>query len=303
VHRVSSPITIDEVIEKVPEWKGKSLSVSPLSGGLTNINYRVDVDGMSFVVRIPGANTELLAVDRSNEYHNTLAAAETGVCPRIVHYLPDTNVLVRDFIRAETMSKDKLQRTGMPTRMAQAIKQLHSGPRFMHDFNMFRLTEHYLRIVQEHDVRIPTGYRDYLPQVARIEAALARNPLPSVPCHNDLLGENYLDDGQSLWLIDFEYSGNNDPTFELGNTCQEQQFDEPRMAEMCTAYFGGDYPDMLARMRLNMIMSDVGWTLWGVIQANISTIPFDFWSWGIEKWDRAKETMASDELDAWLRAV
>ncbi len=297
-----SPFTIEQVVEKVPDWKGKSLSISPLSGELTNINYRVDVDGTPFVVRIPGDNTELLAVDRTNEYHNTQAAAEAGVGPRIVHFLPEANVMVLEFIHGETMSRVKLQRAGMPTRMAQAIKQLHSGPRFLLDFNMFRLTEVYLRIVQEHEVRIPTGYRDYLPQVAQIEAALARRPLPSVPCHNDLLAENYLDDGQTLRLVDFEYSGNNDPTFDLGNTCQEQQFDEPRVAEMCAAYSRGDFPDMLARMRLNMIMSDVGWTLWAAIQAKISTIAFDFWGWGVERWGRVTAKMESVEFDAWLGA-
>lgn len=298
-----SPFTIEQVVEKVPDWKGKSLSISPLSGGLTNINYRVDVDGTPFVVRIPGDNTELLAIDRTNEYHNTRAAAEAGVGPCIVHCLPEANVMVLEFIHGETMSRVKLQRAGMPTRMAQAIKQLHAGPRFLLDFNMFRLTELYLRIVQEHEVRIPTGYRDYLPQVAQIEAALARRPLASVPCHNDLLAENYLDDGQTLRLIDFEYSGNNDPTFELGNTCQEQQFDDARIEEMCAAYFGEAAPDKLARMRLNMIVSDVGWTLWAAIQASISKIEFDYWGWAVERCDRAAAKLNSSHFNELLRTV
>ena len=201
------------------------------------------------------------------------------------------------------MSRTKLQSPGMPTRMARAIKRLHAGPRFLLDFNMFRLTEHYLGIVNEREIRIPTGFRDHLPDVARIEGALARRSVPSVPCHNDLLAENYLDDGDSFRLIDFEYSGNNDPTFELGNTCQEQQFDESRIAEMCSAYFGGDYPELLARMRLYMIMSDVGWTLWAAIQAKISTIEFDFWGWAVDRWKRATAKMESTEFGAWLEAA
>ena len=152
-------------------------------------------------------------------------------------------------------------------------------------------------------MRIPDGYRDYLGRVARIESALARRPLPTVPCHNDLLAENYIDDGQALWLIDFEYSGNNDPTFELGNTCQEQQFDEARQAEMCAAYFGAAEPLLLARMALQMIMSDVGWTLWAAIQAQISSIDFDFWGWAAERWTRASSKMDSNMLAKWLAAV
>jgi len=279
------------------------VAIRPLSGGLTNTNYRVEVDGTPYVVRLPGANTELLAEDRANEVHNTRAAAKAGTSPQVVHYLADESVLVLEFITGQTMSIAALQGPGMPGRMAQALKRLHSGPRFRNDFNMFRLVEFYLRIVDEHAVRIPDGYLGHLPRVAQIESALARRPLATVPCHNDLLAENYVDDGQKLWLIDFEYSGNNDPTFELGNTCQEQQFDEARQAEMCAAYFGAAEPHLLARMKLQMIMSDVGWTLWAAIQAQISTIGFDFWGWAVERWARATSKMNSDEFGKWLAAV
>lgn len=296
-------ITIEQVVEAIPDWRGRSVAVQPLSGGLTNTNYRVEVDGAPYVVRLPGASTELLAVDRANEYHNTRAAGQSGVGPKVAHFLPQYNVMVLEFIHGETMSIAKLQAAGMPARIAHSLKRLHAGPRFLADFNMFRLVEFYLRIVDERGVRVPAGYRSYLPNVARIESALARRPLATAPCHNDLLAENYIDDGAQLWLIDFEYSGNNDPCFELGNTCQEQQYDEPRIAEMCAAYFGGAFPDKLARMKLNMIMSDVGWTLWAAIQAKISSIEFDFWGWAVERWRRAAEKMDSPEFESWLREV
>ena len=296
-------ISIEEVVQCIPDWQGRQLLVSPLSGGLTNTNYRVVVDGTSYVVRIPGANTELLAVDRANEYHNTRAAAQAGTSPRVVHYLAAESVMVPEFINGRTMSIAALQAAGMPARMALALRRLLAGPRFLTDFNMFRLVEFYLRIVDEHAVRIPDGYRDYLARVAQIESALARRPLPAVPCHNDLLAENYIDDGQALWLIDFEYSGNNDPTFELGNTCQEQQFDDLRQAEICAAYFGAAKPHLLARMKLQMIMSDVGWTLWAAIQATISTIDFDFWGWAVDRWARATNKMDSNAFGTWLQTV
>jgi len=127
--------------------------------------------------------------------------------------------------------------------------------------------------------------------------------LATVPCNNDLLAENYINDGQQLWLIDYEYSGNNDPTFELGNTCQEMEFNDDQIGEVCAAYFGSVSADKIARMKLNMIMSDVGWGLWAAIQANISTIDFDFWGWAIERWSRAVEKMDSDEFPMWMKDV
>src|SRR6185369_4088034 len=182
---------------------------------------------------------------------------------------------------------ETLAAPGIPTRVAEALRQLHAGPRFRDDFDMFRTTERYLRVVDERAIMIPNGYRDRLDRLPRIEAALGVDPPPTVPCHNDLLAENYLDDGERLWLVDWEYSGNNDPAFELGNTAQELGFDDAQVEELCVAYFGDASPALLARMRLQMIMSDVGWTLWAAIQARISTIDYDFAGWADERWARA----------------
>lgn len=294
---------IEEVVGRIEDWRGKDISIQPLSGGLTNTNYKVEVDGVPYFARVPGASTELLAIDRNNEYHNTKAAAEAGVAPRILHHLPEYNVMVIEFLHGRTMSKDSLNEKGMPTRMAQAIKKLNRGPRFYSDFNMFRLTEYYLRLCRERNIKIPQGYNERMETVNRIEQAMNAKPLGTVPCNNDLLAENYIDDGEQLWLIDYEYSGNNDPTFELGNTCQEMQFNDEQIREVCTAYFGEASRNMIARMKLNMIMSDVGWGLWAAIQADISTIDFDFWGWAVERWGRAVEKLDSTEFGLWLDEV
>jgi thiamine kinase-like enzyme len=294
---------IEEVASKIEDWKGKNVSIQPLSGGLTNTNFKVEVDGIPYFVRVPGESTELLAIDRNNEYQNTKAAAEAGVGPKVLYHLPEYNVMVLEFLNGKTMSKDSLNVPGMPTRMAQAIKRLHAGPRFFSDFNMFRLTGYYLKICSDRPIRVPDGYSERLSTIAEIEKALLADPLPTVPCNNDLLAENYMDDGKSLWLIDYEYSGNNDPCFELGNTCQEMQFNDGQISEVCSAYFGNASEKMIARMKLNMIMSDAGWGLWAAIQANISKIEFDFWGWAIERWGRAVKKMDSAEFRDWIKNV
>jgi len=294
---------IEEVVSKIDDWTGKQISITALSGGLTNTNYRITVDEIPYFVRVPGASTELLAIDRRNEYHNTKAASDAGVAPKVLYHLPEYDVMVIEFLNGKTMSKDSLNESGMPVRMAQAIKKLHAGPRFLLDFNMFRLTEYYLGLCRESDIKIPDGYAERVETVNRIEQAMNVRPLATVPCNNDLLAENYIDDGNQLWLIDYEYSGNNDPTFELGNTCQEMQFNDEQIAEVCAAYFGEAKQNMIARMKLNMIMSDVGWGLWAAIQAKISTIDFDFWGWAMERWGRAVEKMDSREFEGWMENV
>jgi thiamine kinase-like enzyme len=297
------PPTIEQVIAAIPAWHGRSVVAERIAAGLTNTNYRVDVDGVAHFVRIPGAATELLAVDRANELHNTRAAAVTGVSPQVLFALPDWDVFVLEWLTAETMGIEALRAPGMPMRIADALRRLHAGPRFRDDFDMFRLAERYLALVDERAIPIPTGYRERMDRLPRIEAALTRNPLPQVPCHNDLLAGNYLDDGSRLWLVDYEYSGQNDPAFELGNTAQELEYDDAQVAELCAAYFGEASPALLARMRLQMIMSDVGWTLWAAIQARISTIDYDFSGWAEERWARATAMLDGPDFEEWLRAV
>lgn len=290
----------EEAAAQVALWRGRDITVSALSGGLTNDNYLVESGSERYVMRLPGQSTELLAIDRENEVYNTKAAATTGIGPNVLEHVPGLDVMVLEFITGPTMSAETLQSTEMAARMAVSFHRLHAGPRFLDDFNMFRLIDYYLRIVEDHGVTIPDGYRDWLPTVARIEAAVNAGALPSRPCHNDLLCENFIDDGTALRIVDYELSGNNDPCFDLGNTAQEADFDQDLRAALCLAYFGRQDPQQLARMNLFALMSDIGWTLWGAIQAKISTVDFDFRAYYGGRWGRALSLLESDSLELWM---
>ena len=294
-------IQIEEIIAAIPEWAGRRITVDEIAGGLTNRNYRVEIEGDPVFVRIPGVDTDLLAVDRGNELANSRAAAEAGVGPRVLRHLPAWDVMVLEWLPGRTLSNEACLEPDMPERIAAALRQLHAGPRFRDDFDMVRLSNRYLGVVDERQIRIPDGYREHMALLPRIEAALAANGLPTVPCHNDLLAANYLDDGTRIRIVDYEYSGNNDPTFELGNTCQELGWDGARIEALCAAYFGNATDAHLARMRLQMILSDVGWTLWAAIQSAVSTIAYDFWGWADERWARAADALDSPDFERWLR--
>jgi len=290
----------EDAAARISLWRGKDVKVTSLSGGLTNENYLVEAGGERYVMRIPGASTELLSIDRVNEVHNTRAAASTGIGPAVLEHLPQADVMVLEFISGPTMSAKRLQTASMVRRMAESFKRLHAAPRFLKDFDMFRLIEDYLRIVDEHKVPIPTDYRAWLPRLGEIERAVRVGSLPSVPCHNDLLCENFIDDGQWLRVVDYELSGNNDACFDLGNTAQEASLDDDLRAVLCEAYFGRLDSRQLARMNLFALMSDVGWTLWGAIQARISTLDFDFTDYYTTRWNRAVAVLESDRLEGWL---
>lgn len=291
---------IDDAVARVSLWKGQDVKVSQLSGGLTNENYLVESADRRYVMRIPGQSTDLLSIDRANEVYNTKAAASTGIGPQVLEHIAGLDVLVLEFIPGPTMSARTLQSKEMAARMASSFRRLHGSPRFLKDFDMFQLIESYLGIVEEHRVTIPDGYRDWLPVIARIESAVTVGALPRVPCHNDLLCENFIDDGQTLRIVDYELSGNNDPCFDLGNTSQEAELDPDLRAALCVEYFGREDAQQLARMNLFALMSDVGWTLWGAIQAKISAVEFDFAGYYTSRWERALEVMSSARLAVWL---
>ena len=286
---------------RVSLWRGKDVKISPLSGGLTNENYLVEAGRERYVMRIPGTSTELLSIDRVNEVYNARAAASTGIGPAVLEHVPQLDVMVLEFIPGPTMSAETLQSERMVRRMAESFKRLHAASPFLKAFDMFRLIEAYLQIVEEHQVRIPADYRQRLPLLAEIERAVRVGALPNVSCHNDLLCENFIDDGQCLRIVDYELSGNNDACFDLGNTAQEASLDDELRAVLCEAYFGRLDRQQLARMNLFALMSDVGWTLWGAIQAKISTLDFDFTDYYTTRWNRALTVMESDRIAGWLR--
>ena len=213
-------MAVEDVLEAVPELYGAQ-SVDRLAGGLTNTNYKVTTAEKAYVVRISGKDTGLLAIDRENEVHNTIAASETGVGAPFVAALPELDALVLEFMDGEVMTSELLRRGDRIDRIADACRRLHGGRRFLHDFDMFEIQRGYVEVVKERGFRLPDRYEEFEPQVRALERAMRVRSEPTVPCNNDLLAENFIDVDGELRLIDYEYSGNNEPAFELGNVWSE----------------------------------------------------------------------------------
>jgi thiamine kinase-like enzyme len=296
-------VAVEDVVQRMDGWRGRAVTVRPLTGGLTNRNYRVDVGGRAYVVRIPGESTGLLGIDRANERHNARVAAALGIGPRIVHELPDLGVTVTEFLEGRLLTNADLQSPGMPRRIAATLRVLHGGPRFLRDFDMLALANRYLDLIRRRDWPLPPGYAARQPALGRIAAALGARPLPAVPCHNDLLADNYIEQDGRLRLVDWEYSGNGDPAFELGNTCRELDYDDARILELCRAYFGRASAALVARVRLQTIVSDVGWSLWAVVQAAVSRLAVDFPRYGAVRWARAEAAIDTPDFSRWLDAA
>jgi thiamine kinase-like enzyme len=276
-------------LDRLPYLTGRPRTVAPLQGGLTNLIVKVTVPQRSVVLRLSSSDGDLLAIDRDAEEVNSRRAASSGAGPAVLDRLPDLNLLAVDWVEGRTLTPEDLRDERMLARVADVCRTLHAGPRFMGDFDMFAVQRRYLDIVMDRGYRLPPRYLELIPQVARIEAALAVRRVPTVPCNNDLLAANFIDDGARLWVIDYEYGGNNDACFELGNIGQEADLSAAHLAALVESYYGRRLHNRVARARLLGLMARYGWTLWASIQTAVSPIDFDFWSWGMAKYERALE--------------
>ena len=294
----AGPVLPRSLCDQVDVLRHRSLEVSELAGGLTNRNYKVATGDGTYVVRISGGATGALAIDRDNEYRNSVIAAESGVGAPVYAYVPEESALVIGYLEGRTFADDDFGRPGVIERVAAVVPP---APRRRVVRQRLRHVRHPARLPGHRrwstGYRLPDGYLDFAADVERIRGALSVRREPTVACNNDLLAGNFIDGGERIHLIDYEYSGNNDACFELGNIWSECHLDDDQLEHLVTSYYGERRVDKLARTRLWGLMSQYGWTLWASIQEATSDIDFAFWPWGMEKYERAVATFRGPLLD------
>jgi thiamine kinase-like enzyme len=282
---------LDGLLDRVPSLAGHPRTAEELPGGLTNRNYKVTTPDGVFVARVWSAGSELLAIDRGSEYRNSVIAADAGVGAPVIEYRPDDGVLVIGYIQGRTLTNAGVALPANIARIARSCRRLHSGGRFGNDFDMFDIQRRYASVVRDRGLRVPRGYHDLMPQFDTEAFPVTAQQLAAgrahVPCNNDLLVQ-FIDDGERIWLIDYEYSGNNDPCFELGNVAAECHLSPTRWPSWSPATTV-PLRNKIARARLLGLAGKYGWTLWGAIQSAASPLDFDFWSWAMERFDGAAE--------------
>ena len=279
----------------------KRTSIKELSGGLTNRNFLIETPDDKYVARVSSNSSDFLSIDRGSEFINTTIAGKGGVGAEVLDYIHGEGLLLISYISGKTYGADDVA-ANLP-RIATSLRNLHALEPFDHEFNMFNTQSNYLKIVKEQGFRVPDGYVDFEPMVAQIKKAFEVLFEGLVPCNNDLLPGNFIDDGTKIWLIDYEYSGNNDACFEIGNVWAEAFQPIEALEELVTAYYGAHRPDKVARAWLWALMAKYGWTLWASIQDSVSEIEFDFWEWGMSKYDLARSEFTSEYFKKALVAV
>jgi thiamine kinase-like enzyme len=290
-----------DAIAKIPLLENYDGPVERL-GGLTNLVFRV----REWCLRVPGRGTEEY-IDRGNEAVAAREAARVGVGPEVFHADPASGLMVTRFIPgATTMTPEGFKAVaGAPARAGEAFRRLHgSGAVFPARFELFAMIDDYLSVLATKDVALPEGYHEGLREAEAVRAALAAHPLPVVACHCDPLCENFLDTGDRMWIVDWEYSGMNDPMWDLGDLSVEAEFDREQEEEMIRAYFGGEpKPAERGRIVIYKAMCDLLWTLWGLIQLANGNPAADFRAYADGRFARCRALMADPAFAASVAAV
>jgi len=277
-------------------WPGRDACFEVLGGGITNHNVKVEVDGEAFVLRVVGKDTNLLGIDRSVELAATEAAAAVGVGPEVVAFVEPEGWLVTRFITGETPSPERMREPEMLVRVAQALRAFHDGPPIPGRFDSFRVVETYRDTALVRGGTIPAQF-EWAHEIAR-RIELLRGDAPLRPCHNDLLNANFLDDGERIRIVDWEYAGMGDVFFDLANFSINHELGQKEREALLLAYSGEVRRAEVQSLELMRFMSDFREAMWGVVQGAVSELDFDFAAYSAEHFERLERTTATPEFRA-----
>jgi len=299
---------VHQVLTAIPGFAGLAVdaySVERLSG-LTNLVFRIDTGSDRYVLRIPGKGTEEY-IDREVEIHNARVAARADVSAEVLHADSASGVMLSRYIDGiVTMTPDLFgQREGAAARAGAALKQMHAWPEaFEFRFELFAMIDDYLKILDQRKAELPAGYADVVDAAQPVRAALDSRPVDLAPCHCDPLCENFLDNGERMWIVDWEYSGMNDPMWDLGDLSVEAGLTPDQDLELMRAYCGGDPSAAdFGRMIIYKAMCDLLWTLWGLIQHSDNNPAEDFWAYSTGRFERCKTLMTQPEFSRHVKAI
>ncbi len=296
-------LTLDQALARVPQWVGAGdLKATPLGGGITNSNFRIDVGGEAFVLRIAGADTELLGINREHEYSANLTAGKLGIAPEVYYFIRPEGYLVTRFIPGRPILPGELCQPENLRRVMELVRRIHGMPEIPGSFDVFRIISEYFEITRRYQVTIPRDFSTLLERMQAAEKALKLQPLKLRPCHNDLLNANFLFTDH-LYILDWEYAGMGDIFFDLANFSDHHKLSDEQDRWLLECYFGQCSPRHWAHLKIMKIMSDLREAAWALVQIGISKLDFNFRDYANQFFGRVMENILNPEWNEWLKEV
>lgn len=303
-------LTLEQALARVPFFAdAKELKTAPLTGGITNLNYKVEADGRSYVLRITGADTELLGISRKVEHTANLAAGRLGVAPEVMYFIEPEGYLVTRFVDGKRIPPDQIVQPDNIRRVARKLRVFHrNGPELEGEFNVFRRIEMLGEVSRRYNSKFPPDFDWIKQKVNETEEALKRDPYTPTPCHDDLLNLNFLEENvpgeiAEMRLLDWEYAGMGDIFFDLGNFSHHHRLNDDLVRVFLQEYFGEVTEKDFARLKLMAAMSEIHEAMWGTTQTGISRLQEDFQGYADLWFGRAREDMSDLRWDKWLKSI
>lgn len=299
---MEASFNLEQVIPLLPGYsRFEDVDVAKLSGGITNKNFRVNLCGKSYVVSIGGRSTKHLGIDRKAESRNMRQAHRCGISPAVV--FAGGNVMVHRFVEGRVLRAREITHQSKQNQFVNLIQRCHRIPlaNVRGQFCVFDNVEYLMREGDRLGARLPGNAAWILSQLSRIRQAMTRHPLQPVFCHNDFVPENIICTRESMVLIDWEYSGCGDRYFDLGMAATYHQLDDKEERELLGAYFGKVTDSSLARLRLMRMMSTLRDGAWSLVQVAVSSLDFDFVSYGEDRFRRFTRLCERADFKDWLR--
>lgn len=295
-------LTLEQAIARVPLFaNARELKTTPLAGGITNKNFRVEADGAAYVLRIPGQDTALLGIRRAVEFVASRAAGELGVAPPVVCFIEPEGCLVTRFIDGAHIAPAAMSQPHNLRRVAEKLRTFHHhAPLLASEFNVFRRIEMLTGTARQHNGRLPNNFDWIVERVREVERALMRAPYTPRPCHDDLLNLNFLDARGELYILDWEYAGMGDVFFDLANFSSHHRLDDDQVRALLRAYWNEATPQHFARLKLMWALSEIHEALWGTAQTGISKLDEDFQGYADLWFGRATQALQDARWNEWL---
>jgi thiamine kinase-like enzyme len=300
-------LTIQDAIARVPFLAGKTdLRITSLSGGITNLNYKIETDNKAYVMRITGANTEKLGIRRDVEHQANLAAGKLGIAPEVMYFIEPEGYLLTRFINGKTMPPEVITTPENIVRVVRKVRLFHmNAPALDGEFNVFRRVEMLTAVSKSNNCKFPFDFDWIMGKMREVEQALLKDPYIPTPCHDDLLNLNWLDEdvpGEigEIRLLDWEYAGMGDIFFDLGNFCHHHRLIDDKVRLLLQTYFGEVTPKNFARLKLMWPMSEIHEAMWGTTQTGISTLDEDFQGYADLWFGRVRQHVTDPRWDQWL---
>ena len=282
-------LSVKEAIARVPQLaNADDLKITPLSGGITNHNFRVDTGRKSYVLRIAGADTNLLGINREHEYAANMTAGKLGIAPEVIYVIQPEGYLITRFIAAQPFPQEDITQPDNLRRVMEIVRQIHSMPEIPGTFSVFRTIESYTKTVQDFKINFPEKFECLIECMREVESVLMTDPEPLCPCHNDLLNANFLIDDK-IYVLDWEYAGMGDVYFDLANFSDHHELSDKQDLWLLECYFGEVDDTNIAHLKIMKVMSDFREALWALVQIGISELDFDYQSYADRFFSRVFE--------------